>query len=211
MGRGGKPGPDTEEAMRKCIASGEVRPKSEMIRFVVGPENTVVPDIAGKLPGRGIWVTADKTALEQAVAKKLFSRGAKQQVTVPEDLVAQVERLLARRVVDLVALARKSGEAIAGYEKVKDWLGREDVKVILQSSDGSERGKSKLWTPQGARYFDCLTSDELGRAFGRETVVHAALGAGGLAPRVVEEAARLKGLRASDGGTARPDRKKRAI
>lgn len=211
MRRGGKPGPDTEEAMRKCIASGEVRPKSEMIRFVVGPENTVVPDIAGKLPGRGIWVTADKTALEQAVAKKLFSRGAKQQVTVPEDLVAQVERLLARRVVDLVALARKSGEAIAGYEKVKDWLGREDVKVILQSSDGSERGKSKLWTPQGARYFDCLTSDELGRAFGRETVVHAALGAGGLAPRVVEEAARLKGLRASDGGTARPDRKKRAI
>lgn len=202
MGRGGKARSD-DGAMRKCIATGEVQPKPALVRFVVGPDAVIVPDIAGKLPGRGIWVSADKTALEKAVQKGLFARAAKQPVKVPEGLAGQVAALLAKRVVDLVALARKSGEAVAGYEKVKDWLGREDVKVLLQSSDGSERGKSKLWTPEGARYFDCLTSDELGRAFGRESVVHAAIGAGGLAPRVVEEAARLKGLRVSEGGTAR--------
>ncbi|MDQ2094252.1 RNA-binding protein [Rhodalgimonas zhirmunskyi] len=209
MGRGGKTEPESQGAERKCIATGEVRPKAKMIRFVVGPDSLIVPDILGKLPGRGIWVSAEKAALETAVQKKLFARSAKQPVTLPDDLVGQVEALLVKRVVDLIALARKSGEAITGFEKVKDWLARDDVKVLLQSSDGSERGKSKLWTPEGARYFDCLTSEELGRAYGRETVVHAAIGAGGLAPRVVEEAARLRGLRVSDGGTARPDRKKR--
>ena len=189
--------------MRKCIATGELCPKAELIRFVVGPEGTIVPDVAGKLPGRGIWVRPERAALEQAVKKNLFSRAAKEPVTVPADLVEQVEALIAKRLVDLIALARKSGLAVAGFEKVKDRLARGDVKVLLQSSDGSDRGKTKLWTPEGARYVGWLTTEELGRAFGRETVVHAAIGAGGLAPRVVEEAARLKALRVSEGGTAR--------
>ena len=189
--------------MRKCIATGELCPKAELIRFVVGPEGVIVPDVAGKLPGRGIWVRPERAALEQAVKKNLFSRAAKEPVTVPADLVEQVEALIAKRLVDLIALARKSGLAVAGFEKVKDRLARGDVKVLLQSSDGSDRGKTKLWTPEGARYVGWLTTEELGRAFGRETVVHAAIGAGGLAPRVVEEAARLKALRVSEGGTAR--------
>ena len=203
MGRGGQPKAREDGAERMCIATGEVLPKGRMIRFVVGPGEMIVPDIMGKLPGRGIWVSATREALEKAVAKKLFARAAKQAVELPEDLVGQVEALLARHLVEMIGLARKSGRAVAGFEKVKDWLGREDVKVVLQSSDGSERGKGKLWTPEGARYVGCLTSDELGRAFGRETVVHAAIGAGGLAPRVVEEAARLRALRDSQGGTAR--------
>jgi hypothetical protein len=202
MGRGGEPKDRDEAAVRKCIATGELLPKAKLIRFVVGPDGQIVPDIMGRLPGRGIWVSAGRAALEKAVAKKLFARAAKQPVALPDDLVAQVESLLAKRVVELIALARKAGLAVAGFEKVKDWLGREDVKVLLQASDGSERGKGKFWTPEGARYFDCLTGDELGQAFGRETVVHAAIGAGGLAPRVVEEAARLKDLRDSGGGTS---------
>ena len=189
--------------MRKCIATGELCPKAELIRFVVGPEGAIVPDVAGKLPGRGIWVRPERAALEQAVKKNLFSRAAKEPVTVPADLVEQVEALIVKRLVDLIALTRKSGQAVAGFEKVKDRLARGDVKVLLQSSDGSDRGKTKLWTPEGARYVGWLTTEELGRAFGRETVVHAAIGAGGLAPRVVEEAARLKALRVSEGGTAR--------
>jgi predicted RNA-binding protein YlxR (DUF448 family) len=189
--------------MRKCIATGALLPKGELIRFVADPDGVIVPDILGKLPGRGIWVSAERAALEKAVSKGLFARAAKAQVKVPDDLLAQLESGLARRLVDLVALARKSGQAVAGFEKVKDALARGDVKVLLQSSDGSERGKTKLWTPEGARYVGLLTSRELGQAFGRESTVHAAIDAGGLASRVVEEAARLKALRVSEGGTAR--------
>lgn len=155
----------------------------------------VVPDLMGKLPGRGYYVTADRVLLEEAVAKKVFARGAKAQVTVPEGLVDQVERQLADRVVHLISLARKAGLAITGFEKVKSALADGKVAVLLQASDGSERGKAKLWTPEGARYFGCLTAQELGLAFGRGHAIHGALSAGGLSTRVKEEAARLRGLR----------------
>ena len=185
---------------RKCVATGEVRPKTEMIRFVVGPEGQAVPDIMGKLPGRGIWVSATRAALDKAADKKLFSRSAKQPVTVPDGLTAEVEAQLARRVVDLISLARKSGHAVAGYEKVKDWLSKGVAQVLIQSTDGSERGKSKLSTPYGGSYIGWLSADELGLAFGRQTVIHGALASGGLTDRVVEEAARLRNLRVQDDG-----------
>jgi hypothetical protein len=108
---------------------------------------------------------------------------------------------MVRRVVDLIAMARKAGLAVAGFEKVKGWLGGgENVRALLQASDGSERGKTKLWTPEGARYFGCLTAQELGLAFGRGTVIHGALASSKLSNRVVEEAAKLKSLREIDGG-----------
>ncbi|MCT4685438.1 MAG: RNA-binding protein [Roseicyclus sp.] len=200
MSRGGHDKNRADGPERRCIATGEVQPKHGLIRFVVGPEGQVVPDLSEKLPGRGIWVAADRAALELAVKKKLFARAAKQPVTVPPDLVALVEAGLARKLTDLIALSRKAGEAVAGFEKVKDWLATRQVKVLLQASDGSERGKSKLWTPTGARYFSVLTARELGLAFGRQSVIHGALAAGGLAPRVVEGAAKLQGLRKADGG-----------
>jgi len=184
---------------RRCIVTGDTQPKAGLIRFVIGPEGQVVPDILGKLPGRGMWVTSDRDVLDKAT-KGQFARAAKRAVTVPEGLVAEVERQLARRVVDLVALARKAGLAVAGFEKVKNWLANDQVRVLLQASDGSARGKTKLWTPQGARFFGCLTSQELGLAFGRQSVIHGALASGGLSNRVVEEAAKLRGLRENDGG-----------
>lgn len=206
MSRGGvsKERPDGPE--RKCIATGEVRPKSGLIRFVVGPGDEVAADVMGKLPGRGVWVSADRAALERAVAKKLFARGFRRPVTVPDGLVDGVERQLARRVVDLISLARKSGQAVAGYEKVKSWLDTERARVLIQASDGSARGKSKLSTPHYGRFIGWLTSDELGMAFGRQTVIHAALASGGLGKRVVEEAQRLRGVRRSnDGGKGRAE------
>ncbi len=200
MTRGGR---DTnrDEPERRCIVTGDVQPKAGLVRFVVSPEGMVVPDLAGKLPGRGIWVTADRTAIETAAKKGLFSRAARMPVTVPEGLAGLVEAGLARRVVDLISLARKAGLAVAGFEKVKGWLADGKAKVLLQASDGSDRGKGKLWTPQGGRWFGCLTASELGLAFGRDSVIHGALGAGGLSQRVVEEAAKLSGLRATIGGT----------
>lgn len=201
MTRGGKTN-DREDPERRCIVTGETGPKAGLIRFVAGPEGQIVPDILGKLPGRGIWVTAGRAELTKAAAKGLFARAAKAQVTVPPGLVDEVERQLARRLVELVSLSRKAGDAVAGFEKVKDWLAQGRAKVLLQASDGSERGKSKLWTPEGGRFFGCLTGSELGLAFGRESVIHAALAAGGLTRRVIEDAARLAGVRSEIGAIA---------
>ncbi|RJE85013.1 RNA-binding protein [Paracoccus onubensis] len=199
MSRGGRD-KSREQPERRCIVTGEVQPKPGLIRFVVGPDNIIVPDLAEKLPGRGIWVAADRAALEKAATKGLFSRAARAQVKAPEDLAGLVETALARRVVELVSLARKSGNAVAGFEKVKGWLADGRAKVLLQASDGSERGKGKLWTPTGGRWFGCLTASELGLSFGRDHVIHGALAAGGLTDKVILEAGRLTGLRGHDGG-----------
>lgn len=206
MGRGGVHKERSEGPERKCIATGEVQPRYGLIRFVTGPDGQVFPDVASKLPGRGVYVSADRKALDTAVGKKLFARGFKAQVTVPQNLVDEVEQQLSRRLIELISLARKSGDAVAGYEKVKSWLDREEAWVLIQAVDGSGRGKSKLSTPHFGKYIGWLTADELGQAFGRQTVIHAALASGGLAKRVVEEAQRLRGLRdMDDGGKGRAE------
>ncbi len=198
MARGGNKttGQDPE---RRCIVTGDVQVMQGMIKFVVGPEGQLVADVFGKLPGRGMWVTADRAILQKAIDKGLFTRAAREKVVVPDGFVDEVERQQLRRVTDLIALARKSAQAVAGYEKVKSWLADGRARVLLQASDGSERGKGKLWTPEGGRWFGCLSANELGLAFGRESVIHGALASGGLSRRVVEEATRLDGLRQRDG------------
>ena len=202
MARGGK-SREREAPERRCIATGETGPKTGLIRCVVGPEGQIVPDVLGKLPGRGIWVSADRAAIATAVRKRLFARAAKTQVTVPETLADDIEASLARRVVDLISMARKAGKAVAGYEKVKSWLETEEAAILLQATDGSDRGKSKLRPPRGnGSFFEVLTASELGLAFGREHVIHAALAAGGLTERIREDALRLSGVRKKDGGRA---------
>lgn len=191
-----------EEPERRCIVTGESGSKHGLIRFVVGPEGQLVPDLAEKLPGRGIWVTSERAALETAAKKKLFSRAARTQVAVPEGLADLVEAGLAQRVVELVSLARKAGLAVAGFEKVKGWLADGKVKVLLQASDGSDRGKGKLWTPTGGRWFGCLTASELGLSFGRDHAIHGALAPGGLTDKVIRDASRLNGLRGQGGSLA---------
>jgi predicted RNA-binding protein YlxR (DUF448 family) len=204
MGRGGASKDRESGAERKCLATGEVQPKYRMVRFVVGPDGQVFADVMGKLPGRGMWVSADRSALELAVKKGLFSRSAKQLLKTPENLVDDVEKQLARRVVDLISMQRKAGKAVAGYEKVKSWLQTEEALVLIQAADGSGRGKSKLSTPHYGHYIGCLTADELGLAFGRQTVIHGALASGGLTLRVVEEAHRLNGVRKNEAGSGQP-------
>lgn len=199
MTRGGQK--DTGEGPeRRCIVSGEVGPKAGLIRFVAGPDGQVVPDVLGRLPGRGFWVTSTREALDRAAAKGLFSRAARTKVTTPAELADLIEGMLARRMVELISLTRKAGLAVTGYEKVKDWLVNGTATVLIQASDGSERGKSKLRPPEKTGLFiGCLTAQEIGLAFGREHAIHGALAAGGLSNRVVEEAARLAGLRGGAG------------
>ena len=204
MTRGGRI-TDDDEPERKCIVSGEVQPKSGLIRFCLDPEGQVTPDILARLPGRGFYVSADRMAIEKAATKGLFARAAKQPVKVPQGLADLVESLLLRRVQDTISLCRKANLAVTGYEKVKEWLMNGRAKVLVQASDGSERGKTKLRPPElGGGFIGCMTARELGLSFGRERAIHAALAAGVLTTRVVEEAARLGGLRLQatghDGG-----------
>ena len=184
---------------RKCIASGEVKDKSSLLRFVVTPDNMIVADVLEKLPGKGIWLGCSKDLLEKTLRDGLLARVTKKPITVPETLLDDVEQMLTNRVISLISLARKSGRAVAGYEKVKDWLSKDLATVLVQSQDGSERGKSKLSTPRSGTFIDWLKTSELGLAFGRQTVIHCALASGGITQRVVHDALRLKGLRPSEG------------
>lgn len=185
-----------EEPERRCIVTRETGPKAGLIRFVVGPGDEVVPDIAGRLPGRGMWVKADAAALGQAAGKGLFARAAKRQVRVPGDLAATVEQQLAARLVELVALARKAGEAVAGFEKTKEALVSGQAALLLQAADGSERERGRLRPPEGENTLvSCLSGHELGLSFARDRVIHAAVLAGGLGDRIRDEALRLSGIR----------------
>lgn len=200
MTRGGRE-KDRDDPERKCIATGESQPKAGLIRFCVGPDGQIVPDVMGKLPGRGIYVSAYRDALDKAAKKNLFSRAARQPVKVPDSLADLVESLVLQRTIEMLSMARKAGDAVTGYEKVKDWLVKGQAVTLIQASDGSERGKTKLHAPEGEKGFiGCLSAGEIGLAFGRERAIHAALAAGGLRSRVVMEAAKLAGLRGQAGG-----------
>ncbi|QYK41776.1 MAG: RNA-binding protein [Paracoccaceae bacterium] len=195
MTRGGRDN-DRDDPERRCIVSGERAPKAGLVRFVVTPEGQVVPDVLARLPGRGIYVSADRVLIDRAVAKGLFARAARRPLTAPDGMADLIETQLVRRVTDLVSMARKAGDAVTGYEKVKDWLVKGTAKVLIQASDGSERGKSALRPPEGnGAFIGCLTAGEMGLSFGRERAIHGALAAGGLTTRIVEEAARLAGMR----------------
>ena len=190
---------------RRCIVTGESQPKVGLIRFGLGPDGQVVPDVLERLPGRGFYVVASRGAIEKAVTKGLFARAARKPVRLQGEsasgLCDLLEKQLARRVVDLLSMARKASKAVTGFEKVKDWLTKDKAAVLIQASDGSERGKTKLHPPEGPNAFiGCLTQQELGLAFGRDYAIHVALAAGGLTKRIVEEAARLAGIREHIGG-----------
>ena len=170
-----------------------------MVRFIVDPNNEILPDISEKLPGRGIWVKTEKNALDQAISKNLFLKAANKKVLVRKNLSSLVEDILVKTVISLISLSRKSGAALNGYEKVKSSLIDGTAKVLIQAKDGSVNQKRKLRPPGGKEnYINCLSSKELGEAFGRNYVVHVSLTSGGLSKRVVHEASRLNKLRGFD-------------
>lgn len=192
--------PEAEGPERRCIATGAVRPKAELIRFVVGPDGQVVPDLAERLPGRGLWVSAEREALRRAQAKGLFAKAARQTVRAPDDLVDRVEALLHKSCIDLIGMARRAGQAVAGYEKVHAWLAEGRAAVLLAASDGAADGRAKLAALAAAvrpvpALVEIFSADALGMAFARDRMVHAAVTRGGLAERLVAEAARLDGIR----------------
>ncbi|MDZ7905077.1 MAG: RNA-binding protein [Cypionkella sp.] len=196
MTRGGRQN-DQDDPERKCIVSGEVQPKAGLIRFCLGPDGMVVPDILARLPGRGFYVSADRAMIDKAAAKGLFSALRARAVKDPR-CAGRFGRGIAAAPCDRIDQfgAQGIGRAVMGYEKVKEWLASGKAYILIQAADGSDRGKTKLRAPEGeGRFIGLLSAQELGLAFGRERAIHAALAAGGLTKRVVEDAARLSGLR----------------
>ncbi len=181
---------------RRCLIEGEGADRSALIRFVLAPDNLVVPDVLERLEGRGVWVSAKRETLEEAIRKKAFARGFKTQVTLPDGLLETIENQLTSRVISLIAIARKAGEAFSGAEKVKEALQMGEVTLLFQASDGSEREKRNLsYRNEVEARFECLNRRELGMAFSKENVVHAAVTGDGLANRIQSEAERLTLLR----------------
>ncbi len=181
--------------------TGEVRAKSELIRFVVGPDGRVHPDVAERLPGRGLWTLARRDIVARAVKKRLFGRAARAAVGVEEDLDRRVEELLARRAIDLIGLARRAGLAVCGFAKVDAALESGRAAVLIGAADGSADGRGKLRSrAPGLPLVEVLTAVELGTAFGRESAVHAVLKAGPLAEAFLTVAGRLAGFRGAPAG-----------
>lgn len=190
---------------RRCLASGETRDPSEMVRFVLSPEAVVTPDIQGKLPGRGAWVSSDRASLEQVIAKKGFQRGFKGKAVIEGDLVALTQRLLERRVLGLITMARKASQIAMGSDQVQSMAREVAIAFRIEASDGSQDGRGKIRTLAKAinRELElpdpivvgCFTAEQIGQALGRESIVHAAIKPGKLAKSLKLDVARLSGFR----------------
>jgi len=184
---------------RRCVATGRVADKDMLLRFVVAPAGQLVPDLQQRLPGRGLYLTPDRAAIDTAVKKRVFARAARRPVEVPDQLADRLEALIAERAIELIGLARRAGQAVVGYDQVAAWLKTGRAGLLLQASDGAAAGRARLAAMAGDRpVVERLRAAELARPFGRDHVVHVALAAGGIATRVREELTRLAGLRRVD-------------
>lgn len=189
---------------RRDLVSGEVMPEERLVRFAPGPDGQVVPDVARKLPGRGLWVEAKREAVDLAVRKGGFSRAAKAKLVAPPDLSDQVESLLKARLLNGLGLARRAGELTFGYEKAASAIEAGKVAWMVEASDGSADGRRKLL--QSARraaaanlrfpgLFGVFSAEELGLALGLGNVIHLAFLAGRGADRWTIDVQRLSGFR----------------
>ena len=193
---------------RRCIVSGAVKSKDELLRFVIGPDGQVVPDIEGRLPGRGFWLSARRDMLEKACARNLFAKSARTDVRIGADLIDQVERLLTRRCLDLIGLARRAGQAVAGHDRAREWVKGGRCGVLLAAADGAPGGRAKMRAfATGVPVVEVFSGAELGAAAGRERAVHMVVAPGKLAVGLVREAARLAGFRAAPSWDAGAEEK----
>lgn len=192
--------PGTE---RTCALTREAKPVADMVRFVIGPGDKVVADVKRKLPGRGLWITGTRAALNEAVKRNVFARGFKRKVSAGADLPAQTEAMLERAALDALAVSGKAGLVVTGFAKVEAALGHDEALALLHASDGAADGKRKL---DGALrrireetdgiagkivVIDDFSGAQLDLALNRPNVVHAALLAGPGSDTFLARVARL--------------------
>jgi predicted RNA-binding protein YlxR (DUF448 family) len=203
-------GPRGREVERLCAATREVRPVSDLIRFVVGPDGEAVPDLKRNLPGRGVWVTATRDALGEAIKRKIFARGFKRDVRLPADLLERTVGLLEQSVLDALAIVAKAGLVVSGFAKVENALARDHVIALLHAAEAAPDGVKKLdaalrRSPKAGRIevIQALSGVQLDLALGRPNVIHAALLAGPVSGTFLTRVARLERFRTGDLGTNR--------
>ena len=188
-------GPRTAKSgtARMCVVTRQVCPIDELIRFVVAPSGEVVADLKRKLPGRGLWVSASRATVAEAVKRKLFGRGFKREVRVSPQLAEETERLLVRGTIEALAMVAKAGQVVSGFGKVEDAIAQQPIAALIHASDGADDGIRKLDARLAALsrqngenagkspeipVMTALTSAELDLALGRSNVIHAAVLAG---------------------------------
>ena len=189
----------TRALLRRDIASGASVDTTNLIRFVVAPDGVLTPDLAEKLPGRGLWVSSDRPSLEIAVKRNIFSKAAKRQVKAAPDLIPLVHGLLRRRCLDLLGLARREGGLVNGFEKVLASVKSGKTAWLIEAADGAEDGRKRLLAaaraqPHTVKVCGVFTNDELSLALGHENAIHAGLLAGRRVQRWTTEMHRLSGF-----------------
>jgi predicted RNA-binding protein YlxR (DUF448 family) len=165
-----------------------------MIRFVLDPQRRIVPDLAERLPGRGMWLSAKADVIEQAARRGAFAKAVRGEVLVPPDLRATIEDGLRGRIRDLVGFARRAGQAVSGWQAAREWLQAGRVGLLVQAADGSPAEKARLVGLRQLSSVSPLDAVTLGGLFGRDRAVHVAVAPGRLAQRIAAEAARLEGV-----------------
>lgn len=177
---------ETED--RKCIVTGEVKPKEALLRFTISPDNTVVPDFKKKLPGKGIYVSNSKKALETAVSKNLFSKAMKKNVKAGAELIQTVENILRKKGLESISLAKKAGILVTGFEKVSEKIKREKIAFLLEAKDAGADGRKKMAAlAKNMEVFALYDVEELDKALDRVNTVHAAFVKGEMSKMVYNE------------------------
>jgi uncharacterized protein len=194
-------------AERYCAVTGEVKPVADMIRFVISPAGEPVPDLKRRLPGRGLWITATRGALQTALARKVFGRGFKREVRIPSDFIIATERLLETAALDALAIAHKAAKVAIGFAKAEAAITQAPLAGILHAADAAPDGVRKLNAALHRRFdadadkpavIASLTSAQLDLALGRSNVIHAALLAGSESETFLARTARLDRFRATN-------------
>lgn len=193
-------GPRRALPVRTCILTRAELPPAELIRFVIDPQGVVAADVAGRLPGRGAWLTATRAAVETAMASKVFEKAFRRRVVVPPELPGRIEALLQRRVLEALSLANKAGFVTTGFTKVESDLRTGKVAVLVHACDAARDGVAKLdrlyravaeELGQTPRIESTLDSSQISLALGRSNVIHAALKHGGATAAFLGEARRI--------------------
>lgn len=190
----GRPGPEKQGSERRCVLTRAVLPPERMVRFVVGPGGAVVPDLAGRLPGRGMWLSASRDVLDNPRTRQAFARAAKERVSVPENLADLVAKGLVQRMLDAVSLARRAGQVVGGFAKCREWITSGKAGLVIRSEGASADELSRLLSGRRSLPVVSVPQGVLGTAFGREKAVYAAMASGALARRLIAEHERFSGV-----------------
>ncbi len=183
-------------AVRRCLVTGSVIGKAHLIRFVVSPSRNLIADIDQKLPGRGYWIKADREVIVKALKKNIFTKAVNHSISIDPNIIDIIQTNIKQKLINQISLSRKAGKTIFGFEKVKSYLIKNPIGLLIQAIDGSKKEKNRIMGKSLPKLIDnCLTGEELGKIFGREKVIHCAILQSGFIENIVFNANRLNNLK----------------